>query len=108
MLVTPRLAGLPFVVSGMVAAGGLAAALSTADGCCCPFPARCRTTSTTKPVNLGARHAARGAFVQAPCWLAGRALGSSHRELAGRHPQLVTAAFSLAGSIFFPALVLSV
>ncbi|MCW5236721.1 VC_2705 family sodium/solute symporter [Verminephrobacter eiseniae] len=32
MLATPELGGLPYVVSGMVAAGGLAAALSTADG----------------------------------------------------------------------------
>jgi cation/acetate symporter len=32
VLATPEIAGLPFVVSGLVAAGGLAAALSTADG----------------------------------------------------------------------------
>jgi cation/acetate symporter len=32
VLATPEIAGLPYVVSGMVAAGGLAAALSTADG----------------------------------------------------------------------------
>ena len=31
MLATPEIGGLPFVVSGLVAAGGLAAALSTAD-----------------------------------------------------------------------------
>jgi cation/acetate symporter len=32
MLATPELGGLPYVISGLVAAGGLAAALSTADG----------------------------------------------------------------------------
>ena len=32
MLATPEIGGLPYVISGMVAAGGLAAALSTADG----------------------------------------------------------------------------
>ena len=32
MLSTPEIAGLPYVISGLVAAGGLAAALSTADG----------------------------------------------------------------------------
>ncbi|MEO7854711.1 MAG: sodium:solute symporter family protein, partial [Rubrivivax sp.] len=32
VLATPAIGGLPFVISGMVAAGGLAAALSTADG----------------------------------------------------------------------------
>ena len=32
MIATPEIAGLPYVISGLVAAGGLAAALSTADG----------------------------------------------------------------------------
>lgn len=32
VLATPEIAGLPYVVSGLVAAGGLAFALSTADG----------------------------------------------------------------------------
>jgi len=32
VLSTPEIAGLPYVISGLVAAGGLAAALSTADG----------------------------------------------------------------------------
>jgi len=32
VIATPEIAGLPYVVSGLVAAGGLAAALSTADG----------------------------------------------------------------------------
>ncbi len=32
VLATPEIAGLPFVITGLVMAGGLAAALSTADG----------------------------------------------------------------------------
>src|SRR3546814_3060232 len=32
VLATPEIAGLPYFVSGLVAAGGLAAAMSTADG----------------------------------------------------------------------------
>ncbi len=32
VLATPEIAGLPYVISGLIAAGGLAAALSTADG----------------------------------------------------------------------------
>ena len=32
VLATPEIGGLPYVISGLVAAGGLAAALSTADG----------------------------------------------------------------------------
>jgi cation/acetate symporter len=40
VLATPEIAGLPYVISGLVAAGGLAAALSTADGCCWRSPTR--------------------------------------------------------------------
>ncbi len=32
VLATPEIAGLPYVISGLVAAGGFAAAMSTADG----------------------------------------------------------------------------
>ena len=32
VLATPEIAGLPYVISGLVAAGGMAAAMSTADG----------------------------------------------------------------------------
>ena len=32
VLATPEVAGLPFVISGLVFAGGMAAAMSTADG----------------------------------------------------------------------------
>jgi Predicted symporter len=32
VLSTPEVAGLPYVISGLVAAGGMAAAMSTADG----------------------------------------------------------------------------
>ena len=32
VMATPEIAGLPFVITGLVGAGGLAAALSTADG----------------------------------------------------------------------------
>jgi Predicted symporter len=32
VLSTPEVAGLPYVISGLVASGGMAAAMSTADG----------------------------------------------------------------------------
>ena len=32
VLATPEIAGLPYVISGLVAAGGMAAAMSTAEG----------------------------------------------------------------------------
>src|SRR5262245_38546601 len=48
VLSMPEIAGLPYVISGLVAAGGLAAALSTADGCSSPSPTPSATTSTTR------------------------------------------------------------
>ena len=49
VLSTPEIAGLPYVISGLVAAGGLAAALSTADGLLLAIAnALSRTTSTTR------------------------------------------------------------
>ena len=49
VLSTPEIAGLPYVISGLVAAGGLAAALSTADGLLLAIAnALSATTSTTR------------------------------------------------------------
>ena len=48
VLATPEIAGLPYVVSGLVAAGGLAAALSTADGLLLTIANALGTISTTR------------------------------------------------------------
>ena len=48
VLSTPEVAGLPYVISGLVAAGGLAAALSTADGLLLAIANALSTTSTTR------------------------------------------------------------
>ena len=49
VLSTPEIAGLPYVIAGLVAAGGLAAALSTADGLLLAIAnALSATTSTTR------------------------------------------------------------
>jgi Na+(H+)/acetate symporter ActP len=47
VLAAPELGGLPLVVTCLVAAGGLAAALSTADGLLLTIAIRCRTTSSS-------------------------------------------------------------
>ena len=106
MLAMPELGGMPFVISGLVAAGGLAAALSTADG-------------LLLTISNALVHALR----------IGRRLGGSHAEgrvilskfallavamiaafVAAFKPAeilaLVSASFSLAASAFFPAMVL--
>jgi len=48
VLATPEIAGLPYVISGLVAAGGLAAALSTADGLLMTISNALSTISTTR------------------------------------------------------------
>ena len=47
VLSMPEVAGLPFVITGLVMAGGLAAALSTADGLRSPSPTPSHTICTT-------------------------------------------------------------
>ena len=55
VLATPEIAGLPYIVSGLVAAGGLAACagdfwdMNPPTACCWPSPMRCRTTPITRP-----------------------------------------------------------
>ncbi|WP_409983385.1 VC_2705 family sodium/solute symporter [Roseateles sp.] len=108
MLVMPELGGLPFVVSGMVAAGGLAAALSTADGLLLSISSALSHDVYFKSVNPGASRTRRVTLSKA-LLLAAAVLAAA---MAASRPagilQLVTAAFSLAGSIFFPALVCGV
>ena len=48
VLSTPEVAGLPYVISGLVAAGGLRRRFPPLMVCCSPSPMRCHTTSTTR------------------------------------------------------------
>jgi len=108
VLATPEIAGLPYVVSGLVAAGGLAAALSTADGLLLTIANALShdfyykmldpTASTTRRVTISKILL----LVVALCAAA----------VAAQKPAdilfLVSAAFSLAAAAFFPALVLGI
>lgn len=108
MLATPEIAGLPFVVSGLVAAGGLAAALSTADGLLLAisnalvrdlyFHARPRRMVPEQRVILS--KFALLAVALAAAFVAGR---RSSDILP-----MVTASFSLAASAFVPVMVLGI
>ena len=108
VLATPEIAGLPYVITGMVAAGGLAAALSTADGLLLtignamshdlyfkllkPHRGANRRVTASKVLLLVAALAAAAVAAQRPADIL----------------FLVTAAFSIAASAFFPALVLGI
>jgi cation/acetate symporter len=108
VLATPEIAGLPYVISGMVAAGGLAAALSTADGLLL-------TISTALSHDLyhkmiAPRGSATRRVTISKVLLLVAALTAA--AVATQRPAdilfLVTAAFSLAAAAFFPALVLGI
>jgi cation/acetate symporter len=107
-LATPEIGGLPYVISGLVAAGGLAAALSTADGLLLAISNALShdiyykivdpRASTQKRVTISKLLLLAVAFIAA--------------YVASQKPadilSLVGAAFSLAGSTLFPALVAGV
>ena len=105
MLATPELGGMPFVVSGLVAAGGLAAALSTADGLLL-------TISNALVHDLGVQQAhtpksSEGRVILSKFALLAVAMLAAF--VAALKPAeilaLVSASFSLAASAFFPAMV---
>ncbi|MEJ6005452.1 sodium:solute symporter family protein [Paucibacter sp. AS339] len=108
MLVTPELAGLPYVVSGMVAAGGLAAALSTADGLLLTISAALSHDVYYRLLSPRASMTRRVTLSKA--LLLATALAAA--AVAAHRPAdilyLVAAAFSVAGAAFFPALLLGV
>ena len=108
MLATPELGGLPYVVSGLVAAGGLAAALSTADGLLL-------TISNALVRDLYYRGAPREASPEQRVILTKFTLLSvalAAAFAAALKPAeilpLVSASFSLAASAFVPVMVLGI
>ena len=108
VLATPEIAGLPYVFSGLVAAGGLAAALSTADGL---LLAIANALSHDVYYKLGDPQASTARRVTlSKMLLLMVALAAAY--VAAQKPAdilfLVSAAFSLAAATFFPALVLGI
>ena len=108
VLATPEIAGLPYVISGMVAAGGLAAALSTADGLLLTISNALSHDLYFKMIGRNASSTRR--VTVSKVFLLVAALAAA--ALATQRPAdilfLVTAAFSIAASAFFPALVLGI
>jgi cation/acetate symporter len=108
VLATPEIAGLPYVVSGLVAAGGLAAALSTADGLLLTIANALSHDVYYKMIDPNAPTTRRLAISKALLLIV--ALCAAY--VAAQKPAdilfLVSAAFSLAAASFFPALVLGI
>lgn len=108
VLATPEIGGLPYVISGMVAAGGLAAALSTADGLLLTIANALSHDLYYKMIDPNAPTARR--VMISKTLLLVVALAAAY--VAAQKPAdilfLVSAAFSFAAAAFFPALVLGV
>ncbi len=108
VLATPEIAGLPYVISGLVAAGGLAAALSTADGLLLTIANALSHDVYYKIIDPNAP-TTRRLTIAKTLLLVVAALAAYVTSLKpGDILFLVGAAFSLAASAFFPALVCGV
>ena len=108
VLATPEIAGLPYVVSGLVAAGGLAAALSTADGLLLTIANALSHDLYYKMIDPTATTARRVTVSKALLLVVAILAATVTAMKPGDILFLVGAAFSLAASSFFPALVLGV
>ncbi|MBI0327848.1 sodium:solute symporter family protein [Burkholderia plantarii] len=108
VLAAPEIAGLPYVMSGLVAAGALAAALSTADGLLLTI-ANALSHDVYYHMVAPDATAQRRVTISKVLLLGVALLASYVASLnTGKILFLVGAAFSLAASSFFPVLVLAV
>ncbi|MFM8637725.1 MAG: VC_2705 family sodium/solute symporter, partial [Betaproteobacteria bacterium] len=110
VLATPEIGGLPYVISGMVAAGGLAAALSTADGLLLTIANALSHDQYYKMIDPNASTARRVAISKALLLVVALAAAyTAYTVYVTKQADilfLVSAAFSFAAAGFFPAIVL--
>ncbi|MCF6115530.1 MULTISPECIES: sodium:solute symporter family protein [Mesorhizobium] len=108
VLATPEMAGMPYVISGLVAAGGLAAALSTADGLLLAIANALSHDIYYKMIDQNAPTSRR--LIVSRILLVMVAVLAAY--VASTKPSdilsMVSWAFSLAAGGLFPALVLGV
>ncbi|MFA7095971.1 MAG: VC_2705 family sodium/solute symporter [Gammaproteobacteria bacterium] len=108
VLATPEIAGLPYVVSGLVAAGGLASALSTGDALLLTITSGLSHDVYYRMLDPDAS-TTRRMFISKVLLLVVAVIAA---YVASLKPAtilyMVAWAFSIAGSAFFPALVLGI
>ena len=108
VLATPEIAGLPYVVTGLVAAGALAAALSTADGLLLTISNALSHDLYYKVINPRATTQRRLVISKSQLLV----VAVVAAWVASLRPDnilfMVGLAFSIAASAFFPALVLGI
>ena len=108
VLATPEIAGLPYVISGLVAAGGLAAALSTADGLLLTIANALSHDLYYKMIDPNASTARRVTISKVLLLVVALMAAYVASLKVADILFLVSAAFSLAAAGFFPALVLGI
>jgi cation/acetate symporter len=108
VLATPEIAGLPFVITGLVMAGGLAAALSTADGLLLTISNALSHDLYYKILNPQASIVKRLTTARVLLVVAAVAGAWVATFRINIIVAVVAYAFALAGSGFFPALVMGI
>ncbi len=108
VLATPEIAGLPYVVSGMVAAGGLAAALSTADGLLLTMANALSHDVYYKTIDPNAPVSRRVMISKSMLLIVAVLAALVAQQKPADILFLVAAAFSFAAAGFFPALVMGI
>ena len=108
VLATPEIAGLPYVVAGLVAAGGLAAALSTADGLLLTIANALSHDVYYQMINPAASTTRRLAISKTLLLVVAVAAAWVASLRPDTILSMVAWAFSIAGACFFPSLVLGI
>jgi cation/acetate symporter len=108
VLATPEIAGLPYVISGLVAAGALAAALSTADGLLLTIASTLSHDVYYKVFRPNASTQWRLVVSKTLLLVVAVLAAMVASQKPGTILFMVAWAFSLAGAAFFPALVLGI
>lgn len=108
VLATPEIAGMPYVVSGLVAAGALAAALSTADGLLLTITSALSHDLYYRIFRPDASTQFRLVISKSLLLVVAVLAATVAAEKPGTILSMVAWAFSIAGSAFFPALVLGI
>ena len=108
VLATPEIAGMPYVVSGLVAAGGLAAALSTADGLLLTITSALSHDVYYRIIRPDASTQFRLVIAKSLLLIVAVLAATVAAQKPGTILSMVAWAFSIAGSAFFPALVLGI
>ncbi len=108
VLATPEIAGLPYVISGLVAAGGLAAALSTADGLLLTIANALSHDVYYKMLDPHASTKRRLTIAKVLLLVVAAIAATVASQKPADILFLVSAAFSFGAAAFFPALVLGI